>query len=171
MPAVTVTFEPIYVTRDATLRPALIHQRMSRDDILLAGLLFLLIGWLVLTVALPVYALLSKAFQGPDGAFIGAANFSAYFGNPALSASIKNSLTIGVISTVLCISLAFVSAYALTRTKMPGRGLFQLVTQLPLLAPSLLPAIGLVYLFGNKGFAKVLLFGATIYGLSNDLKP
>ena len=131
---------------------------------MLGGLLFVLIGWLVLTVALPVYALLSKAFQGPDGSFVGAKNFVAYFANPALSASIANSLTIGIVSTIICISLAFVSAYALTRTKMPGRSLFRLVTQLPLLAPSLLPAIGLVYLFGNKGLAKALMFGATIYG-------
>ena len=47
---------------------------------------------------------------------------------------------------------------------MPGRGAFRLVAQLPLLAPSLLPAIGLVYLFGNKGLAKGLMFGASIYG-------
>ena len=48
---------------------------------------------------------------------------------------------------------------------MPGRGVFKLVAQIPLLAPSLLPAIGLVYLFGNQGLAKGLLFGAL------DLRP
>ena len=37
---------------------------------------------------------------------------------------------------------------------MPGRGVFRLVAQIPLLAPSLLPAISLVYLFGNQGLAK-----------------
>ena len=47
---------------------------------------------------------------------------------------------------------------------MPGRGLFRLIAQIPLLAPSLLPAISLVYLFGNQGLAKGLLFGASIYG-------
>jgi iron(III) transport system permease protein len=47
---------------------------------------------------------------------------------------------------------------------MPGRGAFRLVSQVPLLAPSLLPAISLVYLFGNQGVAKTMLFGASIYG-------
>ena len=47
---------------------------------------------------------------------------------------------------------------------MSGRGLFRLVAQLPLLAPSLLPAIGLVYLFGNKGLAKWMMLGGTVYG-------
>jgi iron(III) transport system permease protein len=35
---------------------------------------------------------------------------------------------------------------------------------LPLLAPSLLPAFGLVYLFGNQGWLKSWLLGARLYG-------
>ena len=35
---------------------------------------------------------------------------------------------------------------------------------IPILAPSLLPAISLIYLFGNQGFLKGLLFGGSIYG-------
>src|SRR5690606_16623047 len=33
-----------------------------------------------------------------------------------------------------------------------------------ILAPSLLPGISLIYLFGNQGMLKELLFGASIYG-------
>jgi iron(III) transport system permease protein len=146
------------------IRPAVIRQRLSRDDVLLGTLLLGLIGWLVVTVALPLYALLSKAFRAADGSFVGSANFAGYFGNPALSASIGHSLTIGIVSTAICVALAFASAYALTRTKVAGRTVFRLIAQLPLLAPSLLPAIGLVYLFGNKGLAKPLMLGASIYG-------
>ena len=47
---------------------------------------------------------------------------------------------------------------------MPGRGAFKIIAQIPLLAPSLLPAISLVYLFGNQGLAKWLLMGDSIYG-------
>ena len=65
---------------------------------------------------------------------------------------------------MICVLLAFVYAYGLTRTCMPGRGLFRIIAQIPMLAPSLLPAISLVYLFGNQGLAKGLLFGASIYG-------
>ena len=67
-------------------------------------------------------------------------------------------------STVICVLLAFAYAYGLTRTCMPARGLFRIIAQIPILAPSLLPAISLVYLFGNQGLAKGMLFGASIYG-------
>ncbi len=60
--------------------------------------------------------------------------------------------------------LAFVYAYALQRSCMRWKGLFQALALIPILAPSLLPAISLVYLFGNQGFLKDLLFGGSIYG-------
>jgi iron(III) transport system permease protein len=47
---------------------------------------------------------------------------------------------------------------------MPAKGLLRAVALVPLLAPSLLPAISLVYLFGNQGLFKGLLGGASIYG-------
>ena len=47
---------------------------------------------------------------------------------------------------------------------MRWKGLFQALALIPILAPSLLPAISLVYLFGNQGFLKDLLFGGSIYG-------
>src|SRR5262245_32758957 len=46
---------------------------------------------------------------------------------------------------------------------MPGRRIFLLIAQIPLLAPSLLPAISLVYLFGNQGLAKGLLMVHSVY--------
>ena len=55
--------------------------------------------------------------------------------------------------------LAFVYAYALTRSCMRWKGLFQALALIPILAPSLLPAISLIYLFGNQGFLKGLLLG------------
>ena len=91
-------------------------------------------------------------------------NIIQFFATPSLATSTFNSLFIAVVSTILCVSLAFVYAYGLTRTCLSGRGFFRVVSQIPLLAPSLLPAISLVYLFGNQGFAKWLLFGYSIYG-------
>ena len=37
---------------------------------------------------------------------------------------------------------------------MPGKGLFKAIALVPLLAPSLLPALALIYLFGNQGMFK-----------------
>lgn len=94
----------------------------------------------------------------------GIGNFVNYFSTPALFNSIKNSLWIAVISTIITVTLAFWFAYALNRSCMRFKGLFRLVAMAPILVPSLLPGIALVYLFGNQGMIKELLFGASIYG-------
>jgi iron(III) transport system permease protein len=146
----------------ATVRP--VRQQLGRDDLLMRGLLALLLLALVVAVLLPLGALLMKSVEGADGSFVGLDNFARYFANPALTRSIANSLWISLVSTLICVLLAFAFAYCITRTCMPGRAIFRLTSQLPLLAPSLLPAISLVYLFGNQGIAKGALFGHSIYG-------
>ncbi len=94
----------------------------------------------------------------------GIGNFVSYFSTPALFNSIKNSPIISVISTIVTVSLAFWFAYALNRSCMRFKGVFRLIAMAPILVPSLLPGIALVYLFGNQGMLKELLFGASIYG-------
>ena len=123
-----------------------------------------LVGWLFLTIALPLWALLSKSFQNADGGFVGLANYVRYFSTPTLFQSIYNSLGVAILTTAIVIPLAFVYAYALTRSRMRLKGLFYALAMLPLFAPSLLSAISLIYLFGNQGMLKDLLFGASIYG-------
>ncbi|MCO5058724.1 MAG: putative 2-aminoethylphosphonate ABC transporter permease subunit [Rhizobiaceae bacterium] len=95
---------------------------------------------------------------------IGFENYRTYFSTPSLLVSIEHSLTIAVISTILTVGLAFGFAYALNRSCMPFKGAFRLISMLPILVPSLLPGIALIYLFGNQGFLKSLLFGQSIYG-------
>ncbi|WP_245220606.1 MULTISPECIES: putative 2-aminoethylphosphonate ABC transporter permease subunit [unclassified Ruegeria] len=94
----------------------------------------------------------------------GLGNFINYFSTPALFNSIKNSLWISVVSTIVTVTLAFWFAYALNRSCMRFKGAFRLIAMAPILVPSLLPGIALVYLFGNQGMIKELLFGASIYG-------
>jgi iron(III) transport system permease protein len=145
-------------------RPGAMRLRPARDEIAMRVLLVLLGLWLLTTVALPLWTLLSKSFQDFNGNFVGLANYVRYVSTPSLLASFWNSLTIATITTAIVIPLAFVYAYALTRSCMRWRGLFQALALIPILAPSLLPAIALIYLFGNQGFLKFLLFGNTIYG-------
>ena len=62
---------------------------------------------------------------------------------------------------------AFVFAYALARSRMRGKGLARAITLVPLLAPSLLSAISLIYWFGNQGLLRELreaLGAPSIYG-------
>src|SRR3546814_408950 len=95
---------------------------------------------------------------------IGLANYTTYFSTPSLFHSIQNSLIIAVISTVITVLLSFGFAYALSRSCMPFKGVFRLIAMAPILVPSLLPGIALVYLFGNQGMLKAFLLGESIYG-------
>lgn len=94
----------------------------------------------------------------------GIGNYLTYVNTPSLFFSVYNSLFIALTTTVIVIVLAFFYAYALTRSCMPFKGFFRIVALIPILAPSLLPAISLVYLFGNQGILKGILMGETIYG-------
>ena len=86
----------------------------------------------------------------------GVDNYLTYVNTPSLFFSVYNSLFIAITTTLIVITLAFFYAYALTRTCMPFKGLFRIIALIPILAPSLLPAISLVYLFGNQGILKGL---------------
>jgi iron(III) transport system permease protein len=120
--------------------------------------------YLVAALALPLGLMLAKSLQGSKDEFIGLANYALYFSTPALFQSIGNSLWVSSLSTVITVPLAFVYAYALTRSRMRWRGFFKTVALVPILVPSLLPGLALVYLFGNQGLLKGALFGHSIYG-------
>ena len=129
------------------------------DTRLKGGLILLVCLWLVLVVILPVGSLLIKSFQNSQGAFIGLANYAAYFQSPALSCSMANSLATAGITTLISVTLGFMMAWALTRTCIPAKGVFKGIALMPLFAPTLLNGIILIYLFGRKGLITKGFFG------------
>jgi iron(III) transport system permease protein len=133
--------------------------RLGLALLLGAGLLALLVF-----VVLPVGALLVRSVQDAQGAFVGFVNFADYLGTPALADSAWRSVRLSALAALICVAVAYVYAYALTLSAMPGKGVFRALALLPLLAPSLLMAISLVYLFGNQGLLKGWTGGGSIYG-------
>ncbi|WP_437115148.1 putative 2-aminoethylphosphonate ABC transporter permease subunit [Vibrio coralliilyticus] len=140
-------------------------KRISRDNIVLFSLLALLFSLLVIFIVMPLWAMLAKSVQGTEGEFVGLANFASYFSQASLWQSLGNTLTVGLLVTAVVGVLAFGYAYALTRSCMTMKGLFHVLGAAPILAPSLLPAISLIFLFGNQGIAKEVLGGHSVYGL------
>ncbi len=120
--------------------------------------------YLVAALAVPLGLMLAKSLQGSQDQFVGLANYVQYFSTPALFRSIGNSLWVSILSTVITVPAAFLYAYALTRSRIPFRGFFKTVALVPILVPSLLPGLALVYLFGNQGLLKAALLGHSIYG-------
>jgi iron(III) transport system permease protein len=141
-----------------------VRLKLARDEWIARGGTLTLAVWLMVIVALPLWALLSKSFQNRNGDFVGLANYATYLSTPALFASFWNSLFVAVAATVITLPGTFLYAYALTRSCMKAQSLFAGLALIPILAPSLLQAIALIYLFGNQGLLRGWLFGHSIYG-------
>ena len=137
---------------------------LDRDDWLVRWLLVAFAGFFAVALAIPLYMMLSRSFHDSKGNFVGLENYWTYFDSPALSQSISNTFFVAIVSTLIVTVIAFIYAYALTRTCMRAKGFFKIMAMVPLLSPSLLKAIALIYWFGNQGVLKPLLFGETIYG-------
>lgn len=150
---------------DAAIIPVkAIKPKTSSDDWIMRGTMLAIAIYLLLAIALPLYAILSKSFQDPDGMYIGLTNYITYLSTPALTWSIGNSFKVTFIATVIVLFIAFIYSYALTRSCMPYKKFFKGVALIPILMPSLLPAISLVFFFGNQGIIKDWLFGYELYG-------
>ena len=131
--------------------------------VMLVGL-WLALSFLLAALALPMAFLFARAFQDANGAFVGMSNFVAYAASPALLRAAWNSSWTAAVTTAIVVPLAFACAYALTRAVVPLKPVFRTVMLLPILAPSLLPPLALIYLFGNQGMLRWMLMGETIYG-------
>ncbi|MDA1283691.1 MAG: putative 2-aminoethylphosphonate ABC transporter permease subunit [Proteobacteria bacterium] len=138
--------------------------KKSRDDYLTIFFIAIAATYILATLALPMYAILSKSIENKEGLFIGLSNYKYYFSNPSLFYSIYNSLFVSIITTIISVTLSFMFAYALTRSCMRAKPFFKTMAMIPILLPSLLAGIALIYLFGNQGVFKALLMGRSIYG-------
>jgi iron(III) transport system permease protein len=137
---------------------------LDADDWVVRFALIVFGGYFLVALVVPLFMMVSRSVQNIRGEFVGLANYVLYFQTPALSQSINNSFFVAGLSTVIVIVLAFIYAYALTRTRMPFKWFFRVIVFVPLLSPSLLKAIALVYWFGNQGVLKGVMMGHSIYG-------
>ncbi|MGO0882274.1 putative 2-aminoethylphosphonate ABC transporter permease subunit [Clostridioides difficile] len=128
-------------------------------------MLTVLVMSLVIFLLAPIIYLFVHAFLDKDGVFVGLQNFKEYLASETLLNSLKNTIFVSVVSTTISLTLALVYAYALTRTKVKFKGLLKSIAMFPMFAPTMMHAIGLVYLFGNQGVVTNLLgINIPIYG-------
>ena len=77
--------------------------------------------------------------------------FSELLKSETFKASLKNSIIVTSIATVISITIAYLLAYAVNRTKIKHKGLLKILLTLPMLIPSISHGIGLINLFGTNG--------------------
>jgi iron(III) transport system permease protein len=133
-------------------------------DVLVRALLILAALGLALFLLAPMAAIFVRAVQDNNGNYVGFVHFANYFSSPALARSVWNSVWVSLSVTAVTVPAAFVFAYGLTRSCMPFKGTLRLIALIPLLAPSLLPAIAFIQWFGNQGALKWVMGGISIYG-------
>lgn len=137
----------------------------SRPFHLKANLFALLaISVLVVGICYPLWTLFEKSLTNSQGEFVGLLNFVTYFNSPGLMITLGNTLLIGVIVTAITLCLAFLLAYGITHTHFFARNLCNKLSLLVLFVPSIFPALGLIYLFGNQGFLSFILGDISLYG-------
>jgi len=131
-----------------------------------AVLLWVPLAGLALFFLYPLAIIIYRSLLQRDGA-IGVGNFRDILSLDHLLTVIVNSLVMSALTVLICVVLGFIIAYALHRTKMPLRWVVSLALILPMLAPSLVQALGLIFLFGRNGLITYLTgIELQIYGLT-----
>lgn len=71
--------------------------------------------------------------------------------SPQFSSMILNSIWVTVVATIISVTLAFVLAWCLNRTRIRYKGIFAVLFTVPMLIPSISHGMGLVLLLGENG--------------------
>lgn len=111
----------------------------------------------VFFLAAVIYPLCTLLFKLKD------ADLKKIFSSPLVGSSIVHSVVVSLTATVISVTLAFVLAWCMMRTRAKLKPLFRVLLILPMLVPSISHGMGLVILFGANGKITRLL------GLSNGL--
>jgi iron(III) transport system permease protein len=142
--------------------PSRSSSRFDADTLAVIGVTLLIALPLVVFVLVPLAGILRQSFVLPDGS-LGLGNYARYIASPKFGKVVGNSLHVSLVTTAITVVLAYAFAYAMRRTAMRGKRIFGAIALLPLFAPSLVQALGILFLFGRNG-----LINRT-FGLSIDI--
>lgn len=118
---------------------------------------------LALFLLAPLAALLRHSLID-DAGRLSLQRFADFAATPGMATAAWNTLWVALLVTALTLPLAFVYAYAIQRSTLPGKALWRSLGLAPLLGPSLIGAIGFIQWFGNQGVLKAWLGGHSVYG-------
>lgn len=126
----------------------------------------------VVFLVLPMVLVVARSFLSADGA-VTLANFTAIFSDPDFVRSIFNSLTVSATAALVSTGLAFLLSYTVNCTNLPSgaRKAISLLTQMPMLLPTITYGFAIIYSFGRQGLlTNVLGFQPfDIYGFNGLL--
>lgn len=99
--------------------------------------------------------------------YIDKESIQAVFSRDSLMTIILRSVTASLLTTIISLIIAYLLAWCMERTNMPGKKVFRILIVLPMLIPSVSIGMGVVMLFGNSGILTNLMGirSGNIYGL------
>ena len=138
-------------------------RRLRRDPVLL-GIVSVVFALLAVFILFPLARILQHSLWA-DGSFEPKYLLDffqkVYYWRPLI-----NSLIVGALVSVCGTTVAFIFAYGITRTDIPGKGLFRLIAMMPIVSPPFLIALAVILLLGNHGvITDALNLDWDIYGL------
>ncbi|NIZ08734.1 ABC transporter permease subunit [Pseudooceanicola sp. HF7] len=146
-----------------TIRRPSRHRTFDSDRLLTAACVGLPLLGLILFFAYPMLIVFLRSITVDEG--YGMGNYVQVLGSSGFWRATRHSLAMGGATTLLSVFLGFIIAQGLYRCAFPGKWLIRAVIVLPLLAPSLVQALGLIFLLGRNGvISRALGVEIEIYG-------
>jgi len=143
--------------------------KMEIDRFIVPAVTIFILALLAFFMLFPLTAILKLSFfKGGEFALSNftLANFHKYFTTSYTLNALWHSLYVSVVTMVIVTVVVFFFAYAMTRTTIAGKTFFRNIIMMPLVAPSIIQALALIYLFGRNGLitAHLLKTDWNIYG-------
>jgi len=143
--------------------------RMEIDKFIIPAVTIFIALLLFFFMLFPLSAILRLSFF--KGGQFGIANFTLenfqrYFTTSYTLNALWHSLYVSIATTIIVTVVIFFFAYAMTRTTISGKTIFRNIIMMPLVAPSIIQALALIYLFGRNGLITAHFFHTNwnIYG-------
>ena len=143
--------------------------RMETDRFIIPAVTIFIALLLFFFMLFPLWTILQLSFfKGGELAIANFTleNFQKYFTTGYTLRALWHSLYVSIATTIIVTAIIFFFAYAMTRTTIKGKPFFRNIIMMPLVAPSIVQALALIYLFGRNGLITVHLIGTdwNIYG-------
>ncbi|MCQ2453591.1 MAG: iron ABC transporter permease [Clostridia bacterium] len=153
----------------ATANSKRLDRKKFFADPTLIGAIVILVIFLSLFILYPLAMLLVDAVSGSDGVNLSAFGrvWNLYTFRNAFTNTIVLGLIVGFGSVLLGLLFAYVDVYVRLRSRMV-RGLFKVVSMLPVVSPPFVLSLSMILLFGRSGLVTRTLLGIrnnNIYGL------
>ncbi len=129
---------------------------------------FVLLAFFALALVYPLATLLLNSFRGGETGFT-LENYIKFFTKKYYYTALKNSLTVGILSTLISTGVGVALAYVVHRYNIVFKGALKIAFIICLMSPPFIGAYSWILLLGRAGFLTNLLSGIgirlpTIYG-------